>query len=106
MLYPDRMASPDTSTNAAQGSAQIFAVDTGSKVAPFRQLHDCVVDALSSGSLLPGARLPTVRGLAEQLGVAANTVAAAYRSLEEAGVVEGRGRSGTFVKLGDNPVEQ
>lgn len=72
---------------------------------PFQQLHDTVVAAVGEGRLLPGERLPTVRALAAHLGLAANTVAAAYRSLETAGVVEGRGRAGTFVRLGDDPVE-
>lgn len=71
---------------------------------PFQQIHDAVVTAIASGSLLPGQRLPTVRALAAHLGLAVNTVAAAYRSLEAAGVVEGRGRAGTFVRLGDDPV--
>ncbi|CAM5654630.1 GntR family transcriptional regulator OS=Streptomyces glaucescens OX=1907 GN=SGLAU_07635 PE=4 SV=1 [Streptomyces glaucescens] len=44
-----------------------------------------------------GYRLPTVRGLAESLGLAANTVAKAYRALETDGVIETRGRGGTFV---------
>lgn len=94
VAYADRMSSAD-----------IFAIDPGSSTAPFRQLHECVIAALAQGELQPGAQLPTVRGLATHLGIAANTVAAAYRSLEAAGVVEGRGRSGTFVRLGDNPVE-
>ena len=49
------------------------------------------------GSLAPGERLPTVRALASELGLAANTVAKAYRRLEEDGLIEGRGRSGTYV---------
>jgi DNA-binding transcriptional regulator YhcF (GntR family) len=44
-----------------------------------------------------GTRLPTVRRLAADLGLAANTVARAYRELEEAGLIETRGRAGTFV---------
>ena len=47
--------------------------------------------------LPPGTRLPTVRELAGQLGLAVNTVARAYRELESAGVLETRGRFGTFV---------
>lgn len=81
------------------------SVDSDSSVPPFKQLHDAVVSAVSSGELVPGAKLPTVRGLAATLGLAPNTVASAYRSLEAALVVEGRGRAGTFVRLGDNPVE-
>lgn len=75
---------------------------------PFRQLHDAVVAAIASGALLPGSRLPTVRALAAELGLAANTVASAYRALEESGIVEGRGRAGTFVRLSagsGDPVE-
>jgi DNA-binding transcriptional regulator YhcF (GntR family) len=50
-----------------------------------------------SGALPVGYRLPTVRGLAGSLGLAANTVAKAYRALEADGVIETRGRNGTFV---------
>lgn len=84
---------------------EVFRVDATSSSPPYRQLHDAVVTALADGRLHPGEKLPTVRALATQLGLAANTVAAAYRALEEAGVVEGRGRAGTFVRLGDDPIE-
>lgn len=80
-------------------------LDQASTVPPFRQIQDAVVAAIASGALAPGARLPTVRGLASTLDVATNTVASAYRALEESGVVEGRGRAGTFVRLGDDPIE-
>lgn len=52
---------------------------------------------IERGTLLPGVRLPTVRALAEQLDLAPNTVARAYRELEQDGWLEGRGRAGTFV---------
>lgn len=61
------------------------------------QLSAAIADRIRRGSLAPDARLPTVRALAEDLGLAANTVAKAYRALEEAGLVQGRGRQGTFV---------
>ena len=61
------------------------------------QLSQAIADRIRRGSLVAGARLPTVRALAEDLGLAANTVAKAYRALEEAGLVQGRGRQGTFV---------
>ncbi len=47
--------------------------------------------------------MPAVRTLAEEVGVAANTSAKVYRELEKAGVLEGRGRSGTFVAAADVP---
>lgn len=80
-------------------------IDQASATPPFRQLHNAVVAAVADGTLLPGSRLPTVRALAAELGLATNTVASAYRSLEETGVVEGRGRAGTFVRLGDDPID-
>jgi DNA-binding transcriptional regulator YhcF (GntR family) len=67
----------------------------------FDQLRNQIIDAIRAGRLRPGARLPTVRELAGQLGLAVNTVARAYRELEAAGIVETRGRFGTFVARAD-----
>lgn len=63
----------------------------------FDQLRGQIIDAIRSGSLLPGTRLPTVRELAGELGLAVNTVARTYKELETAGIVETRRRFGTFV---------
>jgi DNA-binding transcriptional regulator YhcF (GntR family) len=63
----------------------------------FDQLRTQVIDGVRDGALAPGARLPTVRELAGQLGLAVNTVARAYRELESAAIVETRGRFGTFI---------
>ncbi|MGH3524903.1 MAG: GntR family transcriptional regulator [Mycobacterium sp.] len=67
----------------------------------FDQLRNQIIDAIRAGTLPPGVRLPTVRELAGQLGMAVNTVARAYRELEVAGIVETRGRFGTFVARAD-----
>jgi len=64
---------------------------------PYAQLRDTIRDRIERGELLPGDKLPTVRALAERLGLAPNTIARAYRELEDAGWTVGRGRSGTFV---------
>ncbi|MFI8189064.1 GntR family transcriptional regulator [Streptomyces sp. NPDC085946] len=64
---------------------------------PFEQVRAQISEQARSGALPVGYRLPTVRGLAESLGLAANTVAKAYRALEADGVIETRGRNGTFV---------
>lgn len=61
------------------------------------QLSGAITRRIQSGTLAPGSRLPTVRWLAAELGLAANTVAKAYRELGSAGLVVGRGRQGTFV---------
>ena len=60
-----------------------------------------IIDGIRDGELAPGTRLPTVRELAGQINLAVNTVARAYRELEAAGVLETRGRFGTFVARSD-----
>lgn len=72
-------------------------IDAASSTAPFEQLRSQVADQARSGALPVGHKLPTVRALAGELGLAANTVAKAYRALESDGVIETRGRNGTFV---------
>jgi DNA-binding transcriptional MocR family regulator len=57
-----------------------------------------IEEAVSTGALAPGAELPPIRELAAQLGVNANTVAAAYRLLRERGAIETAGRRGTRVR--------
>jgi DNA-binding transcriptional regulator YhcF (GntR family) len=74
-----------------------ITIDPASATAPFEQLRSQVAEQARSGALPVGDKLPTVRGLAEELGLAANTVAKAYRALEADGVIETRGRHGTFI---------
>ncbi|MFG2266297.1 GntR family transcriptional regulator [Streptomyces sp. NPDC048720] len=64
---------------------------------PYEQVRAQISEQARSGALPVGYRLPTVRGLAESLGLAVNTVAKAYRALESDGVIETRGRNGTVV---------
>ena len=59
-----------------------------------RQIHDSV----KSGRLRPNTALPTVRQLAEDLAVNRNTVARAFRILEDQGVIMTAGRKGTFIR--------
>jgi DNA-binding transcriptional regulator YhcF (GntR family) len=68
-----------------------------SPIAPYEQVRAQIADAIESGELAAETRLPTVRQLAGDLGLAVNTVARAYRELEMAGLVETRGRHGSFV---------
>jgi len=72
-------------------------VDDSSPVPPFEQLRSQLAAAIRSGRLGPSARLPTVRQLAGDLGIAPNTVAKAYKALEEEDLVRARGRRGTVV---------
>jgi len=80
---------------------QWVRLDAESNVPLFDQLRTAVIGAIRDGRLAPGTRLPTVRELAGELGLAVNTVARAYRELETAGVVETRRRWGTFVARKD-----
>ncbi|SFN40590.1 GntR family transcriptional regulator [Mycetocola miduiensis] len=74
-----------------------FVIDSTSSTPPFEQLRLQVIDWARTGQLVPGDKLPTVRALAEELGLAANTVARAYRELEHDEVIETRGRKGSFL---------
>lgn len=76
----------------------MLRVDPASDDPPFAQLRQQILARVAEGELAPGDRLPTVRRLAGDLGLAPNTVARAYRELEADGVLEGRGRAGTFVR--------
>ncbi|NUB27610.1 GntR family transcriptional regulator, partial [Azospirillum brasilense] len=62
-----------------------------------RQVYDALRRAILSGALTPGAKLPPTRALAERLGVARNTVVAAYEQLLAEGFIEGRVGAGSLV---------
>lgn len=72
-------------------------VDPTSAVPAFEQIRGQVLDLVDSGALAMGDRLPTIRALAAELGVAPGTVARAYRELEQDGVIETRRRLGTVI---------
>lgn len=76
----------------------LLRIDPSSVVAPFEQLRGQIVRLVAGGELTPGTKLPPVRQLATDLGLAANTVARSYRELEADGVVVTAGRRGTFVR--------
>jgi GntR family transcriptional regulator len=77
----------------------LLRIDLSSPVPPFEQIRAGIERLIARGALDDGTRLPTVRSLAADLGVATGTVARAYRELEQAGLVEGRGRRGTLVRV-------
>ncbi len=82
----------------------LIAVDPAGAAPPYEQIRDQIFTQVRSGALRAGTRLPTVRRLADDLGVAPGTVARAYRTLEADGVIETRGRAGTFVSTGSDAV--
>jgi DNA-binding transcriptional regulator YhcF (GntR family) len=70
---------------------------TDSPVAPYEQIRAQIAAHAATGDLPPGHRLPSIRQLANDLGLAAGTVARAYRELEADGVVVSGGARGTTV---------
>ena len=84
----------------------MFRIDVSSSTPPFEQLRARTVEQIRSGELAGGARLPTVRRLADDLGIAPNTVARAYRELEADGFIVTRGRNGSFVTPQGDPAHQ
>ncbi len=78
----------------------LVTLEHGSARPPYEQVREQIRAQVDAGDLSPGTRLPTVRALASELGVAVNTVARAYRELEGLGVIETRGRSGSVVTGG------
>lgn len=75
----------------------MITIDTTLAEPPYDQVKRQISQLVAAGELHPGDKLPTVRRLAADLDLAPNTVARAYRELEAAGVLDTRGRAGTFV---------
>ncbi|MET3920373.1 GntR family transcriptional regulator [Arthrobacter sp. UYEF20] len=74
-----------------------ISVNLLSATPPYDQIRAQISSLITLGTLAPGTRLPTVRSLAADLGIAAGTVARAYKELEQAGLIETRRRNGTVV---------
>jgi len=84
----------------------MLTIDPKSHVPPFEQLRLQLREQVKTGELAAGTKLPTVRRLAEDLGIAPNTVARAYRELEADGFIETHGRNGTLVSAQGDASEQ
>jgi GntR family transcriptional regulator len=78
-------------------SGMDVTVDLASPTPPYEQIRAQIAAAIDSGQLDEGTRLPSMRALAADLGVATGTVARAYRELEGTGLVASRRRLGTVV---------
>lgn len=79
-----------------------IAIDLDTATPPYEQVQAQISSLIAVGELRPGTRLPTVRSLAADLGVAAGTVARAYKELEAAGLVTANRRQGTVVAAPDS----
>lgn len=75
----------------------LLAVDPSAPLPAYEQIREQVARMVAAGTLEPGHRLPTIRQLAVDLGLAKGTVAKAYELLEAEAVIHTRGRKGSFV---------
>ena len=75
----------------------IIRLDPAESTPPSEQLVAQIAASVDRGDLEPGDRLPTIRALAHDLGIAPGTVARAYAELERDGWVHTQGRRGTVV---------
>ena len=75
-----------------------IVIQTNAPEPVYEQIVRQIQDAVKSGTLKPDTSLPTVRQLAGDLVINRNTVARAYRMLEEQGVILTAGRKGTFIR--------
>jgi GntR family transcriptional regulator len=75
-----------------------ISINTNAPEPVYEQIVRQIHDAVKSGKLKPDAALPTVRQLAGDLRLNRNTVARAYKLLEDQGVILTAGRKGTFVR--------
>jgi GntR family transcriptional regulator len=78
-------------------AAPVLRVDLSRPVPPYEQLREQIAGLIAAGQLSPGSRLPSVRQLAGDLGLAPGTVARAYSELDSDGLLVTRRRGGTFV---------
>ncbi|WP_420369048.1 GntR family transcriptional regulator [Curtobacterium sp. L1-20] len=78
-------------------STSLVALDAGGQIPPYEQVRSQIAAQITAGYLVDGERLPSVRGLADELGLAAGTVAKAYQLLEESGLVHTARGAGTRV---------
>jgi GntR family transcriptional regulator len=81
-----------------------FEVDTRSPTPIYAQLDRAIRAAIATGQIQPGTQLPTVRQMAVDLAVNANTVARVYAQLERDGILETQRGVGTFVRDTPSPL--
>ena len=74
-----------------------FGLNFRSGISIYAQIVEQIKQLIASGKLRPGNQLPTVRALAQELRVNFNTIARAYRLLDEAGVISTQQGRGTYI---------
>lgn len=77
----------------------IIAINDTSDIPIYVQIRDQIVMGISDGKLSPGEQLPTVRGLAEEIGINTMTVSKAYQMLKQEGYITSDRRNGARVRM-------
>lgn len=76
----------------------IISIREFSEIPIFQQIHNQIIQGISDGRLQPGEQLPTVRALADEMGINAMTVSKAYQLLKQEGYILADRRSGARVR--------
>jgi GntR family transcriptional regulator len=81
-------------------SSTFFEINASSGLPVYEQVARQITFAVAAGSLQPGEMIPSVREMARELAINPNTVARAYRQLQDAGVLESIRGSGLTIQTG------
>src|SRR3978361_971289 len=90
------------STSVAK-AGKFSPLDPTAAVPFYRQIYARFRNAVASGLLKPGDRIPSARALTKELGLARGTIEAAYSLLAAEGYIQARGQAGTIVTPGLKP---
>jgi DNA-binding transcriptional regulator YhcF (GntR family) len=94
---PNAAAADPVAAGTRARAGMILQLDPDSPVPPYEQLRSQITTMVATGVLPQGARLPPIRQLARDLGVATATIARVFRELERDQIITTRGRHGTFI---------
>ena len=85
-------------SDAVKGAAPLITLDFQSRVPIYKQIEDSIVEMILLGVYAEGSQLPSVRGLAVELGTNPNTIQKAYQELEGQGIILSVTGRGSFVQ--------
>lgn len=81
-----------------EGENMVISINDASEIPIYQQIRNQIVLGISDGRLAPGEQLPTVRALAEEIGINSMTVSKAYTLLKQEGYIYTDRRSGARVR--------
>ena len=84
----------------------MFDIDLKSRTPIYEQLYKKIIELIVGGMLCEGSQIPSVRGLAKDIGVNPNTVSKAYAQLEREGIIYSLPGKGSFIgKVNDTNIK-